>query len=198
MSEHNNEKLDVKEDEIHLLLDHSYDGIQELNHPLPSWWNATFYICCAFALGYFVYYQFMNGPSLNDEFKKDYKVVLAAKEEFRKANSVFNQEFYDKTVSKDGVNNGKVVYEINCMPCHMEGGRGDVGPNLTDNYWLLAKGTPPTIHKVVFGGSEENGMPAWGEILKPEEIYQVISYVMTFKNTFVVGGKEPQGEKVDE
>ncbi len=198
MSEQNKEQLDVKEDEKHLLLDHDYDGIQELNHPLPSWWNAIFYICVAFAFGYFVYYQLMGGPTLKDEFKKDYRKVAAAKEEFRKANAVFNQEFYDKVVAQDGVNNGKLVYEINCMPCHMEGGRGDVGPNLTDNYWLLAKGTPETIHKVVFGGSEENGMPAWGETLKPEEIYQVISYVMTFKNTFVEGGKEPQGEKVDE
>lgn len=197
-NENNNEKLIVKSDEEHLLLDHAYDGIQELNHPLPNWWNGIFAICVVFAFGYFIYYQVMKGPTLRDEFKKEYAQVAAIREEFRKANAEFKQEIYDKIVADDGVAKGKVVYEVNCMPCHMENGGGDVGPNLTDDHWLIAKGTPATIHHVIFHGSEANGMPIWGEMISSDEIYQATAYVMTFHNTFVKGGKEPQGEKVSE
>jgi cytochrome c oxidase cbb3-type subunit 3 len=190
-------KLHVAEDEKHLLLDHNYDDIQELNHPLPRWWNIIFYTSVVFAIGYFSYYQFLGGPSLKDEFKQEYKAVVAAQEEFKRINSQFDPKHYDAILADDGVKKGFAVYELNCMPCHMEKGQGDVGPNLTDNYWILAKGTPESIHKVVFNGSEENGMPVWGELLTKDEIYQAVAYVMTLKNTYVKG-KEPQGDKVEE
>jgi cytochrome c oxidase cbb3-type subunit III len=189
-------KLTVLEDEKHLLLDHDYDDIQELNHPLPNWWNGIFIVCCVFALAYFVYYQFGFGPTLRDEFKEDYKVVVSQQEEFKRLNSAFDPAYYEKLVGEGAVAKGKEVYEINCMPCHSEKGQGDVGPNLTDDHWLLAKGTPETIYAVVFNGSEENGMPVWGDLISKDEIYQAVAYVMTFKNTFVKG-KAPQGEKVE-
>jgi cytochrome c oxidase cbb3-type subunit 3 len=199
MSYNNKEtKLDVKEDEKHLLLDHDYDGIQELNHPLPSWWNVIFYTCCAFSVGYAVYYQLLNGPSLRDEFKDSHSKVLAAQAEFKRINSAFNMDHYNGIVADDGVNKGAVVYENNCLACHNEKARGDIGPNLTDDHWLIAKSTPETIYGVVFNGSEENGMPAWAELLTKDEIYQAVAYVSTLKNTFQAGGKEPQGEKVVE
>ena len=66
MSENNETKLHVEEDEKHLLMDHNYDGIQELNNPLPSWWAFTFYFGIAFAIFYFILYQVMGAPSLSD------------------------------------------------------------------------------------------------------------------------------------
>lgn len=194
----NNPKLDVRSDEQHLLLDHNYDGIQELNHPLPRWWNTIFYTAIAFSVVYFIYYQLMGGPSLKDEFDKEYAHVLAVQEEFKAANIAFKRDVYDQTVAQGGVKKGAEVFELYCMPCHAEKGRGDVGPNLTDEYWLLAKSTPETIYPVVFNGSEENGMPPWGETLTPEELYQVVSYVSSLKNTHQPNGKPPQGEKIEE
>lgn len=191
------EKLVVKEDEKDLLLDHSYDDIQELNHPLPSWWNTIWGISIVFSIGYFIYYQFMGGPSLKEEFDRDFKIVVAKQEDFKKRESAFDEKFYAQVVADGGVEKGKAVYELNCMPCHMENGIGDVGPNLTDDYWILAKGTPETIYKVVFNGSEANGMPIWSELISKDEIYQAVSYVMTFKNTFRKG-KGPQGERIAE
>lgn len=188
-------KLDVKEDEKHLLLDHSYDDIQELNHPLPSWWNTIWGISIVYAIGYFAYYQFMGGPTLREEFDKDFKVVEAKQLEFKKRESGFNQEYYAKVLTDGGVKKGKEVYDLNCLPCHAENGAGDVGPNLTDDHWLLAKGTPETVYGVVFNGSEANGMPIWSDLISKDEIYQAVAYVMTFKNTFVKG-KEPEGVKV--
>lgn len=194
----NNTKLDVKEDEQHLLLDHSYDGIQELNHPLPSWWNVIFYAAIVFSTGYFVYYQYLGGPTLRDEFKVSYDKALAAQAEFKRINSAFNQEHYNGIIADDGINKGAVVFENNCLACHNEKAKGDIGPNLTDEYWLLAKGTPETVYNVVFTGSEENGMPAWAELLSKDEIYQAVAYVHSLKNTKQPGGKEPQGEKVED
>ncbi|MGE3608258.1 MAG: cbb3-type cytochrome c oxidase N-terminal domain-containing protein [Bacteriovoracaceae bacterium] len=199
MSGNNNEtKLDVKDDEKHLLLDHSYDGIQELNHPLPSWWNVIFYVSVAFGFGYFIYYQLMAGPTLREEFKVNYGQVLAAQAEFKRINSAFNQEHYNGIVADEGVKKGQVVFENNCMPCHNEKAKGDIGPNLTDEYWLVAKSTPETIYGVVFNGSEANGMPAWAELLTKDEIYQAVAYVSSLKNTHQPGGKEPQGEKIEQ
>jgi cytochrome c oxidase cbb3-type subunit 3 len=199
MSQNKNEetKLEVKPDEQHLLLDHSYDGIQELNHPLPKWWNVIFYTCCVFAAGYFTYYQLMKGPSLRDEFKVSYEKVLAAQAEFKKKNSAFNVDHYNAIIADEGVKKGAEVFVNNCLPCHAENGKGDIGPNLTDDHWLVAKSTPDTIYNVVFSGSEANGMPAWAEVLSKDEIYQAAAYVSSLKNTFVKG-KTPEGEKIVE
>lgn len=193
----NEQKLDVKEDEKHLLLDHSYDNIQELNHPLPSWWNTIWGISIVFGIGYFIYYQMMGGPSLKEEFNVEYKVVMARQNEFKKRESAFDHGYYAKVIADGGIAKGKEVFEMNCVPCHAEGGIGDVGPNLTDDSWLIAKGTPETIYSVVFNGSEANGMPIWSEMISKDEIYQAVAYVQTFHNTFKKG-KEPQGEKIAE
>lgn len=197
-NENNNEQLDVRKDEEHLLIDHNYDGIQELNHPLPSWWNVIFWTAIAYSAGYFVYYQFLSGPTLREEFNVNYAKVQATKAEFARLNSAFSGDHYNMILTSDGVKKGLVVFENNCMPCHSENGKGDIGPNLTDEYWLLAKGTPETIYNVAFKGSEENGMPAWGELLTKDELYQAVAYVSSLKNTRVKGGKAPQGTKIDD
>lgn len=189
------DKIEVKEDEKHLLLDHSYDNIQELNHPLPSWWNTIWGISIVFSVGYFVYYQLMGGPTLKEEFNVEFEAVVAKQVAYKKIESAFDQVHYAKILADGGVSKGKAVYELNCMPCHAEGGIGDVGPNLTDDHWIIAKGTPDTIYDVVFNGSEANGMPIWSDLIPKDEIYQAVAYVMTFKNTFKKG-KEPQGVKV--
>lgn len=200
MKTDNNEKsgLDVRKDEEHLLIDHNYDGIQELNHPLPSWWNIIFWGAIVYAVCYFAYYQFFNGPTLREEFNVNYAKVLEKKAEFVRLNSAFNHEQYNSIVTADGVIKGQTVFENNCLPCHSDEGKGDIGPNLTDEYWLIAKSTPDTIYDVAFKGSEENGMPAWGELLTKEELYQAVAYVSSLKNKKVKGGKAPQGNKIVE
>lgn len=189
--------LDVRQDEKHLLLDHDYDGIQELNHPLPRWWNGIFYAAIAFSLAYYAYYELLGGPSLRTEFEAEYAAVARVQAEFKAAHSAFSRAVYDQTLADDGVKKGAVVYENYCLPCHMENGRGDTGPNLTDEYWLVAKGTPESVYSVVFNGSEANGMPVWSEMISQEEIYQAVAYVMALKNTHAKDGKAPQGEKVE-
>ena len=196
--ENEENKLHVEPDEKHLLLDHNYDGIQELNHPLPSWWNFIWFTSIIYAIGYFIFYQIMGGPSLREEFKKDYAKVLVIQDEYKKQNSAYKPERYAAAANVEGVQKGHEIFEMNCLPCHAEKGRGDIGPNLTDKHWLVAKSTPETIYNIAFNGSEANGMPPWGDVLTSEELYFAVAYVSSLKNTFQKGGKAPQGEIIEE
>ena len=54
-SDNRNKDLHVEKDEEHLLLDHNYDGIHELDNPLPSWWQFTFYGAIVFSIFYFIF-----------------------------------------------------------------------------------------------------------------------------------------------
>jgi cytochrome c oxidase cbb3-type subunit 3 len=191
-------KLHVEEGEKHLLIGHSYDGIQELNHPLPFWWQFTFYGAIIISTAYVIYYQLLGGPSLRDVFNKEYAVIVSMQNEFKKKQGAFNEELYVKYSTPAYIKKGEEIFTNNCVACHLEKGKGDIGPNLTDEYWLWAKGTPATIFPVVFNGVPENGMPTWSEVLSPEEIYQVVAYVQTLHHTHQPGGKAPQGIKIDD
>jgi cytochrome c oxidase cbb3-type subunit 3 len=135
---------------------------------------------------------------LRDEFKKEHAIIVANQEEFKKKEGLFSPELYAQFTTPENIKKGEEVFVNNCMACHMENGRGDIGPNLTDEYWLWAKGTPETIFPVVFNGVPDNGMPTWSETISRDEIYQVVAYVQTLHNTHAKNGKAPQGNKVDE
>ncbi len=197
-NENRNKDLHLEKDEEHLLLDHSYDGIQELDNPLPNWWQFTFYGAIVFSVFYFLFYMVLGGPTLRDEFNKDYAVVKAKQDELKSKDTAFDLSKYEAIVKNDGIKKGEAVFATNCVPCHKEKGIGDIGPNLTDNSWIHAKGTPDTIYPVVFNGVPENGMPVWSEVLSADEIYQVVSYVQTLHNTNQPGGKAPQGTVVED
>ncbi len=188
--------LHVQEDEKELLLEHRYDGIQELNHPLPNWWNTMFYAGIIYGLGYWIYYTFLGGPTLHDEYLQEMVPIRTAQAEYKLQTEAFSQSTFDSWNQADKMDLAFAVYEENCLQCHGENGRGDVGPNLTDDYWLLSQGTPETNYQVVYYGSEDNGMPAWGEVLSSEEIYQALVYINSLKHTFHPEGKEAEGEKV--
>ncbi|WP_127715877.1 cbb3-type cytochrome c oxidase N-terminal domain-containing protein [Halobacteriovorax sp. HLS] len=195
----NNEKLHVLDDEKDLLLDHDYDGIQELNHPLPSWWVWMWAASIVFSIPYFMYYHMAGGPSLAEALEKDMVKINELKAVAANDLSKFDIEHYNTWVeNNDAKALAATVWEENCLSCHAADGGGDIGPNLTDNYWLnITERTPQAIFKVVRDGVEDNGMPAWGEVLSKEEIYAAITQVMAFKGTTPAEPKEPQGEKIE-
>jgi cytochrome c oxidase cbb3-type subunit 3 len=190
--------LHIEEDEKHILLEHAYDGIQELDNPLPSWWKLTFYLGIIFGIIYIIPYLVMGAPSLRDEFKKEWTVIESIQEKFKKEHGAFDEVKFLAILKDDGVKKGQIVFETNCVPCHKEKGIGDIGPNLTDEYWINSKGTPATNFPVVFNGVPDKGMPTWSQTLSNDEIYQVVSYVQTLHNTHQPGGKAPQGNKVED
>jgi cytochrome c oxidase cbb3-type subunit 3 len=200
MSEQNNEPKNIilNEEEKKLLLDHNYDGIEEFDYPLPSWWVATFYGGIIFAILYTFYYHVLDAKGVNETFKEEFAQVQTIRAEEAKKASNFNVEDYNVwVVANDGVKKGEQVYVDNCLACHKEKGIGDIGPNLTDSYWLNVKEvTPEALYGVINKGVEENGMPAWGEILSQDDMKAVLSYVLTLKG-LNLPGKEPQGEKIE-
>ncbi len=64
-----------KQDE-NLIAGHEYDGIQELNHPLPDWWLFTFLATIMFAFFYFIHYEFSGGQTINEELKQDLATIM--------------------------------------------------------------------------------------------------------------------------
>ncbi len=198
MSNDNKNQLHVEEDEKHLLLDHNYDGIQELNHPLPGWWNVIFYAGIVFGICYWTYYSFLGGKTLRDELKTEMTVIKQAQAEYKILTEAYKPDVFEQFNKPENMEQALAVFTDNCLQCHAEDGRGDVGPNLTDDFWLVSKGDPETNYKIIYYGSEENGMPAWGEVLSSEEIYQALVYVNSLKNTFHPEGKDPEGEKISD
>lgn len=194
MSNNDKDKLIVLDDEKEILLDHDYDGIHELNHPLPSWWLVIFYLTMIFAGIYYIYYTFMGGPTLMDEYKEEVAIVEKAKAEWDKKNNSFDLDKYNAfIVTAKGKKLAKKVYKRKCRACHGIDGGGGVGPNLADNYWLNGNGSIQEVYKVIDKGVVDKGMEAWGEKLSKEQLMAVTSYVMNFKGTTPESPKEAQG-----
>ena len=186
MSDHDKNKSEGK------LLDHSYDGIQELDNPLPRWWVYMFVCTFVFGLLYWMYYTIGGGPSLVEEFNtrvlEQSAVATAPKESHNPA------DFKDDSEHR---NAGQKVYETSCMACHAQGGAGLIGPNLTDKHWIHGKGTIEDLYKVVSEGVADKGMPAWGAMLKAEDVENAVVYVKSLQGSSPANPKAPQGVLVE-
>lgn len=180
----------MSHDDDKLIQGHEYDGIKELDNPLPGWWLATFYGTIIFAFLYYVHYTFNDGTTLAKELENSMNAIQAAK---GAATVSLSEEELSKKFSPETVTQGRAVYVAKCLACHAENGGGLIGPNLTDNAWIHGTGQRADIYKVVSEGVADKGMPAWGEMLKSDEVVSVVSYVYSLKGTNVPGGKPPQG-----
>jgi cytochrome c oxidase cbb3-type subunit 3 len=182
-------------DDDKLLKDHSYDGIQELDNPLPDWWLFTFLATIIFAFFYFIHYEFSGGLTINDELKKDMAQVTS----LRKAGSSPAEE--EKEIAKllgiaAVVADGKTVYSGKCAACHGPELQGLIGPNLVDDFWIHGAGKLGEIALMVRKGVPAKGMPAWEGLLKDEELRSVTVYLFSQIGSNPPNPKPPQGEKV--
>lgn len=181
-----------------LELDHEYDGIKELNHPLPNWWLITFYGAILFGIGYFFYYNFGSGKTLRAEYQEELKVHSQNKEQYLERLSEYKTEKFNTYFeSEEMVSYGQEVFNNNCRSCHNVQAAGDIGPNLSDKYWLYADGTPESFFLFIIGGIPSVGMPAWGPQLSEDELYAVTAYVMSLQGIEHTGitAKAPQGDE---
>lgn len=188
----------LNQSEQELLLDHNYDGIEEFDYPLPQWWVWTFIGGAVFAVLYIYMYNFAGAPSLKDEFDQSMAKIEAVREAQRKLTGNFDVEDFKAWQGSDNATQlAATVYEENCLSCHEEGAKGDIGPNLTDAYWVNFEEDPQASHLYAFirKGNEDNGMPAWADMLSKEELYAAVHYVLSVKGKNVPG-KEPQGNKL--
>lgn len=186
---------DIEEEE-EIVLDHNYDGIRELDNSLPPWWVYMFYATIIFAVVYLVRFHVLDG---NDQ-ATEYKLAVAeAKAELKKYRENAPVELITAenvtllTDAKD-LNRGKAIFKLNCASCHLADGGGSIGPNLTDEYWILGGGIKNVFKTIHDGGRDGKGMIAWNKTLKAEDIAKVSSYVLSLQGTTPAKAKAPQGE----
>ncbi len=179
---------------------HEWDGIKELNNPLPRWWLWTFYATIVFSIGYMVYYpaiplinsatQGISGITTRQNVENDLKAAQEAKagilakietaelEEIRSSEELF----------RFSVAGGKSNFKVYCTQCHGSGAQGAPGyPNLNDDDWLWG-GDLESIYLSIKHGirtdedddARSSEMPGFGvdEILEADVINAVASRVL--------------------
>ncbi|RUV98119.1 cytochrome-c oxidase, cbb3-type subunit III [Mesorhizobium sp. M5C.F.Ca.IN.020.14.1.1] len=176
---------------------HEWDGIRELNNPLPRWWVITFYVTIAWALVYTTAYpawpmltsatKGMLGYSSRKDVKNDLAAAEAAKGKYVaaiQAKSV-SEILTDDALREFAVAAGAAAFKVNCTQCHGSGAQGSKGfPNLNDDDWLWG-GSPDQIKQTITHGlrfasdpdTRLSEMPAFGDIITADQIAQVSAYV---------------------
>lgn len=182
---------------------HEWDGIRELNNPLPRWWLWSFYATIVWAIAYTVVYP--AWPMLTGATKGvlnySSRAELTAEVTGAKAAQASMVEkiaalpvkdiLADPQLTQFATSAGAAAFKVNCVQCHGSGAAGGAGyPNLNDDDWLWG-GNIDEIHQTIAHGIRYNAdtdtrvseMPAFGEILKPEEVHQVAAYVVSLTGT---------------
>jgi cytochrome c oxidase cbb3-type subunit III len=177
---------------------HEYDGIQELDNPLPMWWLITFLGAIIFAFIYSIHVHTDNHYTIHDEYTDNLNKLEAQKQKEPGPEAIDANALLAVSKNPSEIEKGKAHFKTLCVSCHGAEGQGGIGPNLTDEYWIHGRGELTDLATVVQGGVLDKGMPAWGPVLKTEGVFQVVSYVHTLKDTHPAGAKAPQGNKVEE
>ncbi len=183
-----------REREGEITLEHSYDGIRELDNHLPPWWVNMFILTVIWSVGYMWYYHWGgNGQNQLEEYttevataKKALSTSLAGK-----ANAV-DESNVTVLTDASSLSDGELTFKTLCAACHGAKGEGIVGPNFTDEYWIHGGGIK-NIFKTIKYGVPEKGMIAWAAQLKPVDMQKVACYILTLKGTKPPNPKAPQG-----
>ncbi len=194
---------------------HEWDGIKELNTPLPRWWVAIFWVCVIWAVGYWIVYPAwptpsgythgMFGWSSRGALEQELTEQKAERSQWlTKINAASVDEIAkDRSLLNYAMAGGRIAFNDNCAPCHGTGGVGKPGayPSLADDVWLWG-GTLADIQQTITHGvrnddpdSRNNVMPSFGAdgILTPAQITQVADYVVSLQKTPAAGSP---GEKI--
>ncbi|MER8995855.1 cytochrome-c oxidase, cbb3-type subunit III [Mesorhizobium sp. M0500] len=182
---------------------HEWDGIQELNNPLPRWWVVTFYATIVWAIGYTIAYPAwpllhsattgVLGYSSRNEVKNELSAAEAAKGKYVAA---IESKSVSEIAADDGLREfavaaGGAAFKVNCVQCHGSGAQGTKGfPNLNDDDWLWG-GKADQIQQTVTHGirfasdpdTRLSEMPAFGDIITADQIKQVSAYIASLSQT---------------
>jgi len=183
------------EKESELLLEHDYDGIKELDNNLPPWWVYLFYACIIFAVVYLVRFEIMGADNQEMELKKEMAQAQIDIAEYKKtAPDLMDEKTVTLLTDPADLAAGKAIFTTNCVACHRADAGGQIGPNLTDDQWILGGGIKNVFHTLVNGGRDGKGMISWKGTLKPKEMQEVASYVLSLKGSNPKDPKAPEGE----
>ena len=152
------------------------DGIGEEDNPIPFWFNATFGLTIVFALVYMPYY-ILGGWSSAGQYASESEQLeatfAAVKSERPSTNPLRGDD--------GAIAAGEQVWATTCVACHLQDGRGLVGPSLIDPYWKY--GTTDEELFLTISEGRPAGMPPWGSTLGTEKIWQVLAYIETLAKT---------------
>ena len=184
-----------KEDEV--MTDHDYDGIRELDNVLPPWWLYGFYI--TILIGIFYYVQvFTNSEKYSQEMEYATEVKEAKQEieAYIKANpDLFNTENLEVFTDADNLAKGKELFATKtCTACHLIDLGGSIGPNLTDEYWVLGGDMSNIFNTISKGGRPGKGMIPWEGTISLLERQQLASYIISMQGTTPANPKAPEGD----
>lgn len=179
-----------------LEIPHTYDGIKELNNPVPTWFNVLFYGTIIFGAIYLYYYHFSDrGQRQDDEYQTEMAKAAIEKQQFL-AKSASSVDENSVKVDPAQIATGKGVFDANCIACHGQHGEGLVGPNLTDEFWLHG-GSVKDIFKTIKYGVPAKGMVSWEKNMSSSNISAVANYILSLQGSKPANAKAPQGEKYD-
>lgn len=161
---------------------HEFDGIEELDNPLPRWWFQLFIGTVIFSLGYLALYPglgnfkgLLGWTSANQWEEEVAHAEEVYKPVFAKYAALSIEEL-NQPGNEAGLKMGQRMFANNCSVCHGTGGQGAYGfPNLTDNDWLYG-GSPEAITHTLVNG-RRGAMPAWGAVLGEDGVLDVAHYV---------------------
>jgi cytochrome c oxidase cbb3-type subunit 3 len=183
------------ENEASLLLNHDYDGIKELDNNLPPWWVYSFYACILFAAVYLVRFEILGADNQEMELKKELaQAKIEVAEYMKNAPDLMDEKTVTQLTEAPDLAIGKTLFENNCAACHRADAGGQIGPNLTDDHWILGGGIKNIFHTITNGGRDGKGMISWKGTLKPKEIQKIASYIMSLRGSNPKDPKAPDGE----
>ena len=193
---------------------HEWDGIKELNTPLPKWWLYVWYATILWSAIYYVLYptipgiRGLMGFSQREEVVERIAEARARQGENREriAAAPLEEIKADADLLNFAMTGGRAAFADNCAPCHAAGGAGRPGyPVLADDNWLWG-GSLEEIHQTLLYGiragndeTRESDMPAFGadELLEKEQIDQVADYVLALSQK-AASADTPGAEIYDE
>lgn len=160
---------------------HNYDGIEEYDNPLPSWWYWWFILTILYGVGYLIYYPGLG----NFQGIGNWSSIASLEEDQRVADERYGPiyaQYRDYTLDElaatpAAVKMGRRIYASNCAVCHGADARGSFGfPNLTDEEWLWGN-TDEDILTTILGGRNAY-MNGWQDILGDEGVSEATEYVL--------------------
>ena len=182
-----------KEEDV--MLDHDYDGIKELDNVLPPWWVWGFYITIAITIFYYIAIHVFGQYGQEDEYQAELKAFEAKVAKYKADHpEEFSTDNIVAYTDAANIDKGKAAFTANgCVACHKADLGGSIGPNLTDDNWILGGDVISIFNTITEGGRKGQAMASYAYIAKDER-QQLASYILSMQGTNPEGAKAAEGD----
>lgn len=173
-----------------------HDGIQEQDNKLPRWWVLLFQLSIVFGFLYMMWYHVLGVGRGQEKKYEDMMAQVEAAQQVRMKQMMASMDFSVPSTHPPVLEEGGQIYQANCASCHHSTGRGLIGPNLTDAYWIHGADFANNM-SVIENGVLEKGMQAWKDTLSLRQRHAVASYIYSIRGSNPPEPvRAPQGELV--